>query len=481
MRFWLAEPTGTRRTNHEPPATNHQSPVTSQRYNPAMRSEVRYCLTDDGVRLAYSITGNAPQVVIQVPNGVQGTLLYEAMESRARWVAALAERFTFVQYDARGSGLSQRDVDDISLDRAVRDIETIAERVQAPNFVLFGLLAGSEEAILYAARHPERVSHLVLWPPPELRDDRTRTLGRLVRADWPTFTENFAHIAFTWGQGAIAHEYAEIMQESVTPEMFARWWIERMPRDASGMYELEEEAGRVKAPVLSLQREGAPENPVVTRVLAALPDARLRIVPGDSFAPYVGDTSDIIRVITDFLGASPPSAAEPPTLPPAGGLRTVLWTDLVSHTEMMRRLGDERGRDVLREHERITRDVLARHGGAEIKSMGDGFMASFASVTAAIECAVALQRAFAEREGEPLQVRVGLNAGEPIEEGGDLFGAAVILAARIAAHAAGGEILIPEPVRHLASGKSFVFSDRGDFVPKGFDDAVRLYEVRWRP
>ena len=115
--------------------------------------------------------------------------------------------------------------------------------------------------------------------------------------------------------------------------------------------------------------------------------------------------------------------------------------------------------------------------------MGDGFMASFGSVTSAMECAIALQRAFAEHTEsmpEPLHVRVGLNAGEPIEEDGDLFGAMVILASRIAAKAGAGEILIPEPVCHLLSGKTFTFSDRGEYEMKGFDDAVRLYEVRWQ-
>ena len=110
-------------------------------------------------------------------------------------------------------------------------------------------------------------------------------------------------------------------------------------------------------------------------------------------------------------------------------------------------------------------------------------MASFGSVTSAVECAIALQRAFAthtESMPEPLHVRVGLNAGEPIEEDGDLFGATVILASRIAAKAGAGEILIPEPVRHLLSGKSFVFADKGEHAMKGFDDAVRLYEVRWQ-
>jgi class 3 adenylate cyclase len=107
------------------------------------------------------------------------------------------------------------------------------------------------------------------------------------------------------------------------------------------------------------------------------------------------------------------------------------------------------------------------------------FMASFGSVTK-MDCAIALQRAFASRAGEPIAVRVGLNAGEPIEEDGDLFGSTVIMASRVAAKAGAGEILIPEPLRHLLTGKSYVYADRGETMLKGFEDSVRLYEVRWR-
>jgi class 3 adenylate cyclase len=161
----------------------------------------------------------------------------------------------------------------------------------------------------------------------------------------------------------------------------------------------------------------------------------------------------------------------------------MLFTDLVGHTEMMQRLGDERGRAVLREHERITREVLREHNGEEIKTDGDSFMVSFGSVTKAAECAVALQRALARRNaagGEPIAVRVGLNAGEPIAEDGDLFGSTVIMASRVCAQAGAGEILVPDPVRHLLSGKGFLFSDRGYATLKGFEDPVRLYELSWR-
>jgi class 3 adenylate cyclase len=167
----------------------------------------------------------------------------------------------------------------------------------------------------------------------------------------------------------------------------------------------------------------------------------------------------------------------------AAAVQTILFTDLVDHTQMMRRLGDAEGRRILREHERITREAIQRCGGQALKNTGDGFMAAFDSVTSATECAIAIQRAFDQRNvehEEPLGVRVGLNAGEPIAEDGDLWGTSVILAARVAAQANAGEIVVPEPVRHLLAGKGFEFADRGEFLPKGFEDAVRLFEVRWR-
>ena len=213
---------------------------------------------------------------------------------------------------------------------------------------------------------------------------------------------------------------------------------------------------------------------------AAIPNARM--LRAEMTWDAIGETA--MQQILTFLGAPPmPRVVPASTTRDGSGVRAVLFTDIVGHTEMMQRLGDAKGRDVLREHERITRETLKAHGGAEVKTMGDGFMASFGRVTSAMECAIALQRAFAahtESMPEPLHVRVGLNAGEPIEEDGDLFGATVILASRIAAKAGAGEILVPETVRGLLSGKGFVFGDRGEFVPKGFDEGVRLWDVRWR-
>jgi class 3 adenylate cyclase len=166
----------------------------------------------------------------------------------------------------------------------------------------------------------------------------------------------------------------------------------------------------------------------------------------------------------------------------ARGVTTVLFTDVVDHTELFRRLGDDRARDVMRRHDNLIRDLLNRHGGMEVKSMGDGFLALFPSPSVAVSCAIAIQNNFPvpDSTSDSVAVRIGINAGEPIEEEHDVFGAAVILASRVCARARGGQILMAEPVRHLLTGRGFLFADQGEFVPKGFEDAVKLVEVRWR-
>jgi adenylate cyclase len=161
---------------------------------------------------------------------------------------------------------------------------------------------------------------------------------------------------------------------------------------------------------------------------------------------------------------------------------TILFTDMEGSTSLTQRLGDAKAQELLRTHNAIVREALKAHSGSEIKHTGDGIMASFASASRALECAIAMQRAFAghnESAEEPIGVRVGLNAGEPIAEDEDLFGTAVQLAARICAQAEPGQILAPIVVRELAAGKRFLFADRGEVVLRGFEDPVRLYEVRW--
>jgi class 3 adenylate cyclase len=186
-----------------------------------------------------------------------------------------------------------------------------------------------------------------------------------------------------------------------------------------------------------------------------------------------------LRAVSGFLGEEEPAPAAA-TRP--GGSVTILFTDMESSTALTGHLGDERAQELVRAHNRIVRDALSRHGGSEIKHTGDGIMASFTSATAGLECAMDIQKGVASRNEEaemPFRVCIGLNAGEPVEEESDLFGTSVQMAARIRDHAEPGQILVSNVVRELVAGKVFLFSDHGHANLKGFDEPVRLFELRY--
>ncbi|MEX2245649.1 MAG: adenylate/guanylate cyclase domain-containing protein [Dehalococcoidia bacterium] len=445
-----------------------------------MEPQIQYCTTADGVSIAYARAGSGRPVVV-VPNmwGNIGLFYHVFPEFITENAARNRETILF---DSRGSGASQRDVAQVSLETRVIDLEAVADHLRLDPFVMMGISHGGPPAIAYAVRHPERVSHLVLPSTyasgaeyyaraPVMR--AFAAMEQMVVDQWEFYTRAAANAVLGYSDPGMADRLTEFYRESTTPQMLVRY------REASSDTDVTALLDQVACPTLVLDdKNSALRVEQQSRELASkIPGARLVSFAGRGITGGVMMGS----AIGEFLEGSGSAAVSHTATPSA--FRSVLFTDLVGHVDMMQRLGDTKGRDVLREHERITREALKQHGGAELKTMGDGFMASFTSVTAAMECAIALQRAFADRnETTPhrLDVRVGLNAGEPIEEEGDLFGASVILASRVAALAGAGEILVPEPVRHLLSGKDFVFADRGEHILKGFEDAVRVFEVRWR-
>ena len=192
-------------------------------------------------------------------------------------------------------------------------------------------------------------------------------------------------------------------------------------------------------------------------------------------------------VVDAFLGRikDPPSTSPGKSggTPIDSGFRAIMFTDLKDSTLMTTLYGDAKALHLLHVHNALTRNSLNAHRGREIKHTGDGIMASFRSVTDAVGCAVAIQKAFAaynkENPETPLYLRIGLSAGEPIEEHGDLFGKTVQLAARLCAHAEPTRILIDQIVLDQWSGNQLPISNLGEVTPKGFDHAVRVYEVQW--
>lgn len=439
-----------------------------------MGSEVRFCTASDGVRIAYSVAGEGSPLVV-VPSWLSHLELDRQELVGPEFFRRLGSGFSLVSYDKRGMGLSQRNLDDYSLSAQVADLRALVQHLALRDITLFGSSQGGAIAIAFAATYPDLVARLILYGtyhsfPAEVRNAMAAVLP-LVRADWTGLGTAPMLEMFVRGSSAETRAFFVRYQREAANGSDAAKIMEALVD-----YDVTPHLSRIQSPTLVLhRRDDVAVSVEQGRDLAALiPDARLIVIDGEAHLPYWGEIAPLLDAISAFLGRAADATNN--------GFRfqTVLFTDLVGHTEMMRRLGDDRGRAVLREHERITRDTLKQHDGAEMKTMGDGFMASFGSVTKATDCAIALQRAFAAHEGEPLHVRVGLNAGEPIEEDGDLFGSTVIMASRIAAKAGAGEILIPEPLRHLLTGKSYVYADRGDTMLKGFEEAVHLYEVRWR-
>jgi class 3 adenylate cyclase len=185
--------------------------------------------------------------------------------------------------------------------------------------------------------------------------------------------------------------------------------------------------------------------------------------------------------LIDHLAADPEPAAA--TTAPSGTV-TILFTDIAQSTELAERIGDQRWMGVLGAHNALVREQLARQGGTEVKHHGDGFMAVFPSARKALLCSIGIQRAMASyRLGHPetpIEVRIGLHTGEVVEEDGDYFGRNVILAARIAAVAEGGEILASGLVKELAdSGGDLGFDGGRDVELKGMSRPWRVHTVDW--
>jgi class 3 adenylate cyclase len=446
-----------------------------------MEPRIQYAKTADGVSIAFWTLGQGVPLV-QMPTFPWSHIQLEWQNPGwGRWYERLAERRKLVRYDGRGSGLSDRNAADYSVDAYMLDLQAVVERLGAQRFVLFGNVTSGPVAIAYAARHPEAVSQLVLWCPWAPREARSQALRALREAgDWELFTEALAHAGLGWSAAEEAHRWAALMRECTTPE------TARAIFNAIVEFDVATVLSQVRSPTLILQRRqvaAVPGVEVAKGLASGIPDARLVLLEGASLFPWIGDMEAVLAAIDEFLGDSEPAPAGAEQHA-AGGPVTILFTDVEGSTALTERLGDARAREVLRNHERITREALRAHGGAEVKAMGDGFMASFSSATRALECAIALQRAFAahnETAGETISVRIGLNAGEPIAEDEDLFGTAVITAARIAAQAKGKEILVSDVVRQLVAGKGFLFANRGEVALHGFEDPVRLYEVQWHP
>jgi class 3 adenylate cyclase len=441
-----------------------------------MSAAIRFVTTADGVRIACCTHGQGPPLVY-VRGWVSHLELLWADESYRAFFEALARAFTVMRYDTRGNGLSERRPARADLEALTLDLEAVIEELTPGEVTLYATAFGGPIAVAYAARHPERVSRLIL-------DGAYARGADIATAEWKDrLLETFRVmpdaalllLSHRTNPDARATEFRRPgrFRELISAEMAARLYALAYELDVSAL------AAAVRAPTLVLHRRDSLAIPVGQgRALAALiPRARFVALDGMQHNPWEGDAGATLAAMGEFLGVDIGLA---PREAGAEGTVTLLFTDITGSTSLARRRGDEHAQAVRQAHNAIVRLALREHDGAEVKHTGDGIMASFFSAAGAVRCACAIQRAVAERGDPDLQVHIGLNAGEPIAEEGDLFGAAVDFAARICHAAEPGEVLCSDVVRQLCAGKGFAFADRGDVALRGFDEPVRLHAVLWR-
>ena len=440
-----------------------------------MDPPIQYAQASDGVSIAYWAIGDGTPFVHMPWFRMSHVQLEWQIPEIKRWYEALAGRTRLVRYDGRGIGLSQRRVSDYSLDALVRDVEAVVDRLELPQFALFGLVHTGPVAIAYAARHPERVSKLVLWCTYARSSDYSQSSEIQATRDvmdknWEMYTNTLAHVRLGWSEGEPARRFAAVMQESVSPEA--------LHASISAFKDLDvtELLPRVHCPVLLLHRRQLSWLPVDTAkdLASHLPDARLTLIEGESGAPYLGDADGVLNAITEFLGVG---EARLPRLSP-GGTAVILYADIAESTALTERLGDRAFREKARELDGILRAAIRRSGGTPIegKLLGDGVLAVFPSARQAIEAALGCER---EGSAAGLPLHLGIHAGDVIREDSNVYGGAVNIASRIAGLAAPGEILVSETVRSLARTSAGVhFEDRGEQALRGVGDPVRVWAVR---
>jgi class 3 adenylate cyclase/pimeloyl-ACP methyl ester carboxylesterase len=459
-----------------------------------MEQQIRFCISVDGTRIACATVGQGPPLVRAL--GWFTHLEYEWENPLWRtFIDGMSRQNVLVRYDGRGMGLSDRRVSDYSLEAHVRDLEAVVDALGLERFALYALSQAGPTAITYAVRHPDRVSRLLLYGSfariswlvdTEEGRQQAEAMLTLVRQGWggdvPAFRQFFTSLFMPDADIDAIRAFNELQRVSASADNVVALLTAVLNIDVRQLLP------QVTVPTLVIHRRGDTMVPFESgRELATgIPGARLLpldgrnhfVLPNEPVAAVMG------KAIYEFLGeGEEAAAAAPEPSRQAGGLVTILFTDMEGSTSLTQRLGDAKAQEVQRTHNTIVRDALKTHSGSEIKHTGDGIMASFSSATRALECAIAVQRAFAqhnESAEEPIRVRIGLNAGEPIAEEEDLHGTAVILAARIAAKAEGGQILASNVVHELAAGKDFAFADQGEATLKGFEKPVRLHEVRWQ-
>jgi class 3 adenylate cyclase len=441
-----------------------------------MDPQIRYVKSADGTTLAAATLGSGPLLVL-LPSTQAVTIetWWAIPESRAS-LEGLAARFTVVLFDLRGAGLSDREVEDFSLDARVADIEAVfAGLASGPAFLVARSL-GCPQAISFAARHPELVRRLALVTPIARGRDwhqtlRRRAIEELFAVDYDLYWQCMALVVF--GAKEAALQYGLRAPKAVSADVMTRAFAQLRQHDAT------DALTAIRCPTLVVGTR-ADDSPialdVMRRVAAAIPGARFRTNEGQfsDSQLLVGSDANFEAVVAFF---DDELRAPDDTSPLPEGMTVILFADIVDSTSLTEQLGDAAFRERAAKLDIAMRTAIGEAGGTTVegKLVGDGVMAVFRSARQALDGALRCREAAAT---SGLSLHLGLHAGDVIREKDNVFGGAVNIASRISALSAPGEVLVSDIVRGLARTSAGVtFEDRGEQALKGVADPVRMFAV----
>lgn len=437
--------------------------------------DVRYTQAPDGTNIAWASFGDGPLELLCIPGFVSHLELMFEAPGAERYLDRMASFSRVVMYDKRGQGLSDRPPSPPTLEQSMEDARAVLDAAGVERAAVYGISEGGPMSMLLAASYPERVSALVLYG----------TWPRMLRADdYPTGVRGEAFDAFVdtavrdWGGPVALQLWAPTF---AADEQARRWWAKLLrsgssPAGAAALLRLYTEIDvrdvlpTITAPTLVLHRRGDRlMPPAAGRAIAeGIPGARFVELDGEDHLPIV-EPEQILDEVEEFL------TGERPEREPDRMLATVMFTDVVDSTARAAALGDRRWRELVERHDEILRDVIARHRGREIKTMGDGFLATFDGPARAIRAAMSARDAVRSLD---LEIRAGLHTGEVEVMQRDIGGIAVNIGARVGALAGPGEVLVSRTVTDLVAGSGIAFVDRGAHALKGVPGDWQLFAVR---
>jgi len=442
-----------------------------------------YAKAPDGVRIAFQATGEGEFALVWCPALIFPVDLLWDEPGFARFARRLGGFGRTVWCEPRGIGASGGDpFDGLVEETAIADLTAVLDAAGCERVALLGSNHGGPTAIRYAATYPERVSALIVvdtyahyMAEPDYPWGGTDAFGAR-SGEW--FRERDAFSSHVWGTGATA----DFLAPSKAGDPAFRAWCARSERlgvgpEASGPWYRAAVARDVRdlLPALSVRTlvlhraANAHIDVGAGRYIAEhVPGARFVELPGEDYLFFVGETDMLLDEIEEFVTGS--------RQPPEGDVitSTILFTDIVASTEQSARLGHRRWTKLTDAHDTMVRSSLARHRGQEIKTIGDGFLATFDGTSRAVRAASEIVNG---ASGLGVEVRAGVHTGEIEVRPDDVVGLAVSIAKRICDLARPGQVLISETVRGQLVGHDITLSDQGAHALKGVPGTWRLFAI----